>query len=186
LIVLIVILIVLLSGPVYMYIRARKIITIELHSLPLDEIVDIGTKNSESALRRVRGRAKVFESPNLPGGVGWSAHNGHVWTTYVAMPLPDGAGYRVGAGVQMNKLYEMFSLRDMQTVSDVGRAFGYQHGGSYYVGAQVGTWFGQKIWLWSHARKVLVHRWRTFNALKKADERIGAGRTAKTQTIPPG
>jgi hypothetical protein len=184
-IVLIVILILLLSGPVYMYIRARQVVTIELHALPLDEIVDIGTKNSESAFRRIRGRAEVFDSRDLPGGVGWSAHNGRVWTTYVAMPLPDGAGYRVGAGVGMAKLYQMFSLRDMQRMSDAGRAVGYQHGGSYYVGAQVGTWFGQKIWLWSHARKVLYHRWRTFSALKSADARKAVAPPTKTQGVPP-
>jgi hypothetical protein len=172
--VLIIVLIVLLAGPVYMYIRARRVVTVDVHALTLDEIVDLGTKNSESAIRRVRGRAKVFQSQELPGGVGWSAHNGHVWTTYVVAPLPDGAGYRIGAGVQMDKLYKMFSLTEMQITSDVFRAHGYDNGGSYYVGAQVGTWVGQKLWLWSHARKVLYHRWLTFGALQKADARKAA------------
>jgi hypothetical protein len=171
LVILIIVLLLLLSGPVYMYIRARQVISVDVRALTLDEIVDIGTKNSESAIRRMRGRANVFQSPNLPGGVGWSARNGHVWTTYVAVPLPGGAGYRVGAGVQVDKIYKMFSLQDMQLASDVGRAVGDQHAVAGYVGAQVGSWVGQKIWLWSHARKVLLHRWRTFSELKRADAR---------------
>jgi len=185
LIAVIIILILVFSGPVYMYIHARQVVSIDVHALTLDDIIDIGTKNSESAFRRVRGRAKVFQSPDLAGGVGWSARNGHVWTTYVAVPLPKKAGYRVGAGVQVDKIYKMFSLQDMQLVSDVGRAVGYQHGASYYVGGQVGSWVGQKIWLWSHARKVLFRRWRTFSELKKADARKAAALTAKPQGIPP-
>jgi hypothetical protein len=179
LVLVIIILLLVLSGPVYMYIRARQVVSIEVRGLTLDEIIDIGTKKSESALRRVRGRANVFQSPNLPGGVGWSAHNGHVWTTYVAVPLPDGAGYRVGAGVQVDKIYRMFSLQDMQRASAVGRAVGDQHAVAGYVGAQVGTWVGQKIWLWSHARKVLFHRWQTFSELEQADARKMGAPTAR-------
>jgi hypothetical protein len=104
LVLVIIVLLLVFSGPVYMYIRARQVVSIDVRALTLDEIVGIGTKKSESAFRRVRGRAKVFQSPDLPGGVGWSARNGHVWTTYVVVPLPDGAGYRVGAGVQVDKI----------------------------------------------------------------------------------
>jgi len=174
-----------LCGPVYMYIRARQAISIDVHALTPDEIIDIGTKNSESAFRRMRGRAQVFQAADLPGGVGWCARNGHVWTTYVAVPLPDKAGYRICAGVQLDKIYRTFSLQAMQLESSIGRAVGYQYGASSYVGGQVGTWLGQKIWLWSHARKVLFRRWRTFSELSKADAGKAAALNPEPYSVPP-
>jgi len=184
LIAVIIILLLVFSGPVYMYIRARQVVSVDVHALTSGEIIDIGTKNSESAFRSIRGKAQLFQPPDLPGGVGWGARNGHVWTTYVAVPLPNEAGYRVGAGVQADRIYKMFSVQDMLRASDAGRRSGNQHGAASYVGGQFGTWLGQKIWLWSHARKVLFRRWRTFSELKKADARKAVGPTARPQGMP--
>jgi hypothetical protein len=184
-VVIIIILILVLAGPVYMYVHARQVVSIDVRALTLDEILDIGTKNSESAFRRMRGRAKIFHSPDLAGGVVWAARNGHVYTTYMAMPLSGNAGYRIGAGVQVDKIYQMFSLQEMQLASNIGRAVGWEHGAAYYAGGQVGSWLGQKIWLWSHARKVLFRRWRTFSELKKADARRAAILPASSQVTSP-
>jgi hypothetical protein len=179
-IVVVIIVLVVFSGPIYMYIRARQAVTVDVRALTIDEIIEIGTKTSESALRRIRGRADVFSIPDVPGGVAWHARNGHVYATYLAVPFPDGTGYRVAASVRVQALVKMFSVRDAERASKA-----HPHGVAEYVGGQVGSWLGQKIWLWSNARKVLFRRWQTFAALKRADARKLAAMSAPSGPHAP-
>jgi hypothetical protein len=165
-ILLIIILIVIFAVPVAMYIRARQVVSVDVHGLALDEIVDIGTKSSEAAFRRVRGRAQVTAVPDLPGAVTWSARNGRVYTTYLVVPREDGSGYRIGAAALQSNIFKMFSIREMEAAH-----LAMPNGAATYVGAQFGTWLGQRLWLWSSARVVLYRRWRTLGALKRAGER---------------
>jgi hypothetical protein len=179
-VVIIIIVVILLAIPVAMYVRARQVVSIDVHSLTLDEIVETGTKTSESAIRRLRGRAQVENIPGMAGAVAWQARNSRVYTMYAAVPLESGTGYRVGAGVgKADKLYKMFSITDMEAAHRAGRRRGDDHGAAGYVGGQMGTWLGQKLWLWSSSRTVLYRRWRTLGALKRADER-------KMAVVAPG
>jgi len=166
LITVLIVVIVLLALPVTMYIRARHVVSIDVRGLTLDEITDIGTKSSESAVRRLRGRAQVSTVPDLAAAVTWNARNGRVYTTYLVVPAADGSGYRIGAAALQSNIFKMFSIREMEAAHR-----SQSHGMSEYVGYQVGSWVGQRIWLWSYARVVLYRRWRTLGALKRADER---------------
>ena len=49
--------------------RAEKLVAFEISGLTRDQIIDIGTKASESPLRRLRGRAKVFSLNDEAGSV---------------------------------------------------------------------------------------------------------------------
>lgn len=44
----------------WMGVRAMTIVSVEARALPLEQVTDIGTKASESKVRRLRGRAKVY------------------------------------------------------------------------------------------------------------------------------
>lgn len=176
----IIIVLVVFSGPVYMYIRAGQVVSIDVQALDLDEIVEIGTKTSESALRRLGGRSQAFPIPKMPGSVGWQAQNGRVLVSYLAMPLPGGAGYRVGATARPEALFRTFSIQGLEQAMLTRR----EGAVGYYIGSVVGSWLGQKIWLWSHARKVLYRRWRTLGALKRADAQKVAALTPP-QAVQP-
>jgi hypothetical protein len=80
--------------------------------------------------------------------------------------MEDGSGYRIGAAALQRNIFKMFSLHELEMAH-----LRKPHGASEYIGYQIGSWLGQRLWLWSHARKVLYHRWRTLGALKRADER---------------
>jgi hypothetical protein len=114
----IVIVLVMFSLPLYLYIRARQAASVDVRALDLDEIVEIGTRTSESALRRVRGRARVFAVPDLPGSVVWQARNGRVYVTYAVFPL------RVGASARPEPLVGLFSVRDRELAMTSGRPHG--------------------------------------------------------------
>ena len=165
-IIIVLIVVILFSGPIYMYIRARQVVTVDVQALGLNEILDIGTKASIPALRTVERNVQVFKDPEIPGVAAWNARNGHVITSYYAVPLPDGTGYRVAATARPQALFRTFSMRGLELAMNSGM----KNGGSYYVGGVLGSWLGQKIWLWSHARKVVFRRWRTFGALGRADQ----------------
>ncbi len=165
-IIIVLIVLIVFGGPIYLYIRARQVVTVDVQALGLNEILDIGTKASIPALRTVERNVQVWRDPELPGVAAWNARNGHVLTYYYALPLPDGTGYRVAATARPQALFRTFSMRDLELAINSGM----KNGGSYYVGGVLGSWLGQKIWLWSHARKVVYHRWRTFGALRQADQ----------------
>jgi hypothetical protein len=166
LIIVVIIVLIVFSGPIYMYIRARQVVSVDVQALSLNEILEIGTKTSIPALRSVERNVQVFTDPKLPGVVGWNARNGHVICSYYAVPLTDGTGFRVAATARPQALGRTFSMRGLEQAMSSRRP----NGGSEYLGGVVGSWLGQKIWLWSHARKVLFRRMRTFSALKRADQ----------------
>lgn len=179
LIIVIIIVLIVFSGPIYMYIRARQVVTVDVQALSLSEILEIGTKASIPALRRVEKNVQVFTDPQLPGVVGWNARNGHVIASYYAMPIEDGAGYRVAATARPQALFRTFSMRGLEQAMSSKRP----NGAAEYLGGVVGSWLGQKLWLWSHARKVLFRRWRTFSALKRADQGKLAALTAAPTAV---
>ncbi len=178
-IIVVIIVLIVFSGPIYMYIRARQVVTVDVQALSLNEILEISTKASIPALRTVERNVGVFTDPELPGVVGWNARNGHVIVSYYAVPLADGTGYRVAATARPQALFRTFSMRGLEQAMSSKRP----NGGSEYLGGVVGSWLGQKIWLWSHARKVLFRRWRAFSALKRADQRRLAALTAQPAAV---
>ena len=79
--------------------------------------MDIGTRASETALRRLRGRAKTYTLND--GGVLWNAKCNGGYVTFVVKPLADGSGFSAGAHSPQPKDIKMYGCPTSAT--DYGR-----------------------------------------------------------------
>jgi hypothetical protein len=131
---------------------AQRMVYIEVHGLTLEQVIDVGTKASESAFRRLRGRAKVFTFHD--GSVGWNARCAGGAITFIVTPLEDGSGgFRVGAAALAQKAIKMYGVADLST--DYGRTK---------------FFFYRMMWAMGiphNPRALLWRRWRGLNAIKR-------------------
>jgi hypothetical protein len=138
--------------------RAQKFIYIDVGGLSMEQIVDIGTKASETALRRLRGRAQTYTLDD--GGVLWNAKCNGGYVTFVVKPLADGSGFRVGAHSPRPKDIKMYGVADLTT--DYGRTKFFLY---------------RLLWMMGiphNPRALLFRRWRGLNAIKRAGTPIAA------------
>jgi hypothetical protein len=76
----------------YMGVRAMTPVSIDVNGLTLEQIVDIGTKASTPALKRLAGRPQSYQTPE--GEVGWDVGGSGGVMTFLIRALPSG-GFRV-------------------------------------------------------------------------------------------
>ncbi|HEX3961179.1 MAG TPA: hypothetical protein VHZ03_31930 [Trebonia sp.] len=147
---------------------AQRMVYIEVHGLTLEQVIDIGTKASESAFRRLRGRAKVFNFRD--GSVGWNARCAGGAITYIVTPLEDGSGFRVGAAALAQKAIKMYGVADLST--DYGRTKFFLYRIMWAMGIP------------HNPRALLWRRWRGLNAIKRRGTPIQAAPQAAPVPAP--
>jgi hypothetical protein len=167
----------------WMGMRAMSWRYVEVSGLTAAEIADIGTKASESMLRRMRGRAKVYQLPD--GALAWSAKNGGGVLSFIVTPLPNGQGYRVGGRAeelkvaQQRVVVEGWVGRNGETILDLR---------SDYLKAKIlVNWIFWKLGIPSNARALLMRRHKTLNAIVRAGAPAGipAAAPAPAPVEPP-
>lgn len=132
---------------------AMNTVSIVVNGLSMEQIVDIGTKRSESALRRLRGRAKVYQATDGSGSVYWNAKCGGGSVTFMVTPLVDGS-FDVSAAATSMKLVKKYGGFDL--TSDYGRTH---------------FWLYALLWKFGiphNPRALLFCRWRGLHAIKRA------------------
>jgi hypothetical protein len=179
LIVLLIVIVAALGILKWMGMRAMSWRYIEVSGLTPEQIADIGTKASESMLRRMRGRAQVYQLPN--GALTWYAKNGGgVLAFIVTPPLPNGQGYRVGGRAEELKVAQQRVVVEGWTGTD-GKTVLDLH--SDYLKAKILTnWIFWKLGIPANARSLLLRRRKTLNAIERAGlpvpASVGAGEPA--------
>jgi hypothetical protein len=157
-----VIILIILVAPIAMLkllgMRAQKFVYIDVGDLSMEQIVNIGTKASETAWRRLRGRAPTYTLAD--GSVLWNAkcNGGHM--TFLVKALPDGSGFRVGAHSLRPRDIHMYGVADLTT--DYGRTKFFLY---------------RLLWMMGiphNPRALLFRRWRGLNAIKRAGTPIVA------------
>jgi hypothetical protein len=136
----------------WMGIRATTPAAIEVPVLTLEQITDIGTKASESMVRRLRGRAKVYPEPD--GSVSWHAQSGGGVMTFNVEPLSDGRGHRVIAAATSVKAAQHRGVMDLST--DWGKS------------KLITNWILWKLGIPANARVLLRRRRKALNAIERA------------------
>jgi hypothetical protein len=76
----------------WMGVRAMTAVSIEVSGLTVEQIVDIGTKASTPAMKRLLGRPQVYQTPE--GEVGWDVGGRGGVMSFLIQPLSSG-GFRV-------------------------------------------------------------------------------------------
>lgn len=156
--------------------RAEKLVGFEISGLTRDQIIDIGTKASESPFRRLRGRAKVFALNDEAGSVAWNAKCNGGYMTFIVTPLPDDSGFLVGARSMGPRLIQMYGVADLNT--DYGRTKFWL----YYL-----MW---KLGIPHNPRALLYRRWKGLNAIKRKGTLIQRTPVEASQSgaasVPPG
>jgi hypothetical protein len=148
--------------------RAMAWRSIEVSGLTAEQIADVGTKASESMLRRMRGRAKVYPLPN--GSLAWYAKNGGGVLAFVVTPLENGTGHRVDGRAEEIKVAQQRIIAD--TYSD-SRGNTYIDLSSDYNKAKViVNWIFWKMGIPANARSLLMRRRKTLNAIERAARRV--------------
>ncbi len=142
----------------WMGIRAMTPVTIEVPGLTTEQVTDIGTKASESMVRRLRGRAKLY--PQSDGSVTWYAQSGGGVMTFNVEQLPDGSGHRVIAAATSVKVAQHGGVIDLST--DWGRA------------KAITNWIMWKLGIPANARVLLRRRRKALHAIERAGVRAQA------------
>jgi len=150
----------------YLGVRSMRPVSIDIGGLPLDRIVEIGTKASHSLARRLFGRPEAQATPD--GGAVWFIHSGGGVMTVEAHPLPDGDGYQVVACATKMRVAQVGGVVDHTT--DWGRA------------KILTNWLFRLLGIPHNPRKLLRQRRRVLRSLRRAGQVIAPA--APTQEIP--
>jgi hypothetical protein len=136
----------------WMGIRAMTTVAIEVPGLTTDQITDIGTKASESMVRRLRGRARLYPQPD--GSVTWYAQSGGGVMTFNVEELPDGSGHRIIAAATSVKVVQHRGVIDLNT--DWGKS------------KAIVNWIMWKLGIPANARVLLRRRRKALHAIERA------------------
>jgi hypothetical protein len=139
----------------WMGVRAMTAVAIEVPGLTTEQITDIGTKASESMVRRLRGRAKLYPQPD--GSVTWYAQSGGGVMTFNVEALPDGSGHRIIAAATSVKVAQHRGVMDLST--DYGKA------------KLITNWILWKLGIPANARVLLRRRRKALHAIERAGVR---------------
>jgi hypothetical protein len=183
-VVLLIVIVVVLGLLKWMGMRAMSWRYIEVSGLTPEQITEIGTKASESALRRMRGRAQVYQQPD--GTLTWYAKNGGGALAFIVTPLANGQGYRVGGRAeelkvaQQRVVIEGWTGRNGETILDLRS--------DWLKSKILVNWIFWKLGIPSNARSLLLRRRKTLNAIERAGVPVpvsaGAGQPAPSPQNP--
>jgi hypothetical protein len=148
----------------WMGMRAMSLVYIDVAGLTVEQITDIGTKASESMMRRLRGRAQVYPEPD--GSVTWHAQSGGGVMTFSVVPLGDDGRYRVGAVATAVKAAQHRGAIDLST--DWGKS------------KALTNWLMWKMGIPANARVLLRRRRKALNAIERAGLRTQPPASAVT------
>lgn len=109
----------------YLGARAIRHLSIDVACLPLDQVVDIGTRSSASIARRTAGRPQPYAADD--GAVEWRAQTKAGVMHFRVLPLPDDLGYRVESWATTVTIGRMQGSQDLlrrrrRTLEAISRA----------------------------------------------------------------
>lgn len=149
--------------------RAMQVVFIDVGGLTIDQLLDVGTKASESFIQRLGGRAQPVRFQD--GSIGWNAISRGGVMTFRVTQLPNGYGFRVEAKATTVKEARMGGYIDPKT-----------------------TWGRSKIltnWIYlllgipQNARVLLRRRRQALRAIGRAGAVIGPPVPGKPGTLTP-
>jgi hypothetical protein len=154
----------------YMGVRAMRPSGIQVQALTLDEIVAVGTKVSNSRMKRIFTKPKPQHLPD--GSVAWPIRSKAGEMVVVVGPA-SGGGYEVLAAATTVMAARLPGYADPDT--DWGRS------------KIIATWFCARLGIPQNARKLLWQRRRVMKAISRAELRAVARSAASSgPAVSPG
>ncbi|HET7013977.1 MAG TPA: hypothetical protein VFI65_08705 [Streptosporangiaceae bacterium] len=135
-----------------MGVRAMRIRYIEIGGLPVDQIIDIGTKASTGVVKRMLGRPQAFQTQE--GDIEWGVRSSGGLLRFSVRALPDGSGFRISGWAENVKVARSFGREDLNTT------FGRAHIMTNFICRLLG--------IPQNARQLLRRRRRALNAIARA------------------
>lgn len=140
----------------YLGVRAMKAESIEVSGITLDQIIDIGTKASQSIVKRMLGRPQTSRTPD--GDIQWGVQSKGGLMIFRIRALPDGRGFRVEAWAEEVRAARVWGQMNPHTIEGRARI--------------LTNWLCRALGIPQNARQLLRRRRRTLNAIARAGQII--------------